>query len=114
MATGQRQAYQFVGKLRILGQERAVYVGAEDVEHTCPFGAVLTVVAESCDDAAQRLRVAVEIRPSAVVLESHDGAALPLHNDVPDAPRHVRTRVNRVSIEDADPDQIRADGRMIV
>src|SRR2546421_7325325 len=71
-ATGppQREPDQEVGQLRVLGQERAVKVGAEDAARPDAFGSVLPVVAEAAQDPPQRLEPRSQVSPAAVVLEA--------------------------------------------
>ena len=79
-----------VRKVRVLGQQRAVQVGAEDVARGHAFGAILPVVAGAGHDAAQRRQLRAEKRASAVVLEADQGARLQaqpadVHDHVADA-----------------------------
>src|SRR5712692_7305424 len=63
-------ADQIVGDVRVLRQQRAVHVGADDAPLHRPFGLVGAVVAFSPEDLAQRFGVRAEKGASAVVLES--------------------------------------------
>src|SRR5690348_14138097 len=56
MAPGEREREQVVGKMGILGQQRAVQVGAVGVVDHASLTRVLAVVAEASQHGAERLR----------------------------------------------------------
>ena len=64
------QRDQHVREPRVLRQQRAVQVGADQAAAAHALGAVVAVVAEARHDAAQRLLAVAEVRAAAVVLEA--------------------------------------------
>src|SRR5688500_16660648 len=70
LTAGDRQLDQAVGEPSVLGQERPVEIGAEEVApaHTLEPG--LAVVPVALDDPSQRRRVRAQIGAAAVVLEA--------------------------------------------
>src|SRR5262245_54132908 len=68
----QREVKQIVGKLRILGEERTVEIGAKRVAKTRAFGAVPAVVASTDNHATERRAARAEKGSAAVIFESDD------------------------------------------
>ena len=62
---------EVIGQVRVLGQQRSVKVGSEDVPLKTSFGVVLTVVAEADPHAPEGNRLGSEEGPAAVVLETN-------------------------------------------
>ena len=65
-----RERDQAVGEPGVLGQQRAVQVGADQVEAPDALVAVAAVVAVAVEDAAERLGARAEVGAPAVVLEA--------------------------------------------
>src|ERR1700687_4121064 len=72
----QRAPDQMVGQVRVLGQQRAVKVGAEDASLDAAFGVVLTVVAKAHAHTSEGLGLGPEISAAAMVLEADEGRRL--------------------------------------
>src|SRR5207302_480418 len=77
------------------------------------LGLIFSVVPVSSDDRPKRLRVALEIRPSAVIFEANDRAPLPLDDDVADAARYIVTWMDCVCVEQPEPLQLGSLGRPV-
>src|SRR5215210_3084777 len=94
-------------------------IGTVRIEPSCPFGAVLTVVAVTNNDLAERFRVLAEVGPTAVVLEADDLARLAglgsgdPNEHVPDQTLLVRFPRLCVQVEDANARKLLSLGRLI-
>src|SRR5215208_4665465 len=100
LGVGQRLREEPVGEPRIAGQEGAVEVRADRPPDATALEAAVAVVAEPCDDAAERLRADVEMRTAGVVLEARERALharleLALEQAVADHPRVAGDGVER-------------------
>ena len=86
-----------VAELRVFWQDGAVAVGPEHVFVSSAFKAVLAVVAEAAQNAAQGLRAGTEPGAAAVVFKADDGAELRLKGEIAD---HALLRTLRREVED--------------
>src|SRR5258705_12412130 len=99
-----------IGKVRVLRQQRAMHVRAENVSVDAAFAVVLAVVAVAGQHLSQRTRLWAEIGAAAVVLEADEGAAGPGQRHVADAARRGFALVDRPGVEDADSFELRPLG----
>src|SRR5260370_29474951 len=99
-----------IGKVRVLRQQRAVPVRAEDVAVDAASAVVLAVVAVAGQHLSQRTRLRAEIGAAAVVLEADEGAASPGQRHVTDAARCGFALVDRPGVEDANSFDVRPLG----
>src|SRR6266849_5451401 len=67
---------QVVGQVRVLRQQRAVKVGAQDASLQAAFGVVLAVVAEAHAHASEGLGLRPEVGAAAVILEADESRRL--------------------------------------
>ena len=72
----QRASDQPVSQPRVLGQQRPVYVGADDATGVHPLAAVDAVVAMAAHDAAERREPGAQRGASGVVLEADQRVAI--------------------------------------
>src|SRR5437588_11745451 len=72
----ERLADQVIGQVRVLRQEAAVQVGADDAVLDDALGVVAAVVSSAVQDLAQGRGRAAEEGSAAVVLETDEGARL--------------------------------------
>ena len=96
----ERLREQPVGEPRVARQQRPVEVRADRAAEPAALEAALAVVAEAGDDAAERLRTGVELRPAGVVLEARERPArarleLGLEQHVADHPPLAGDRLER-------------------
>src|SRR5258705_5726091 len=106
----QRQVQQMIGEVRVLWQQRAMHVRAEDVAVDAAFVLVFAVVAMASQHLSQRTRLRAEIGAAAVVLEADESAAGPGQRHVADAARRGFALVDRPGVEDADSFELRPLG----
>src|SRR5258708_2219431 len=99
-----------IGKVRVLRQQRAMHVRAENVSVDAAFAVVLAVVAVAGQHLSQRTRVRAEIGAAAVVLEADEGAASPGQRHVTDAARCGFALVDRPGVENANSFELRPLG----
>src|SRR5258705_6146546 len=99
-----------IGEVRVLWQQRAMHVRAEDVAVDAAFVLVFAVVAMASQHLSQRTRLWAEIGAAAVVLEADEGAAGPGQRHVADAARRGFALVDRPGVEDADSFELRPLG----
>ena len=106
-----------VGEVRVLGQQAAVEVGAEEAACHRALGPILAVVAAALQDAPERLHPLAEEGAPAVVLEADQGGRLQpqrrvrLHHHVADAADLARLGAH---VEEADAREALALGGVVV
>src|SRR5688572_26938624 len=108
-----------VGEVGVLGEERAVEVGAVGVVDDGAFGAVFGVVAVAAQDTPERFGAGAEEGASAVVFEADErgasaGGGVPMEDDVADAAGHGGAGVDGVEVEEAEAGQAIAGGGLVV
>jgi hypothetical protein len=108
VAAAEGELDQVVGEPGVLGQQRAVQVGADQVVAVDALEAVAAVVAEAVQDPAERLGAGAEVGAPAVVLEAGENTRravdLGLDRDVADQPRALLA--DRLEVGDPQPRQL--------
>ena len=74
-------------------------ISAENVAIERAFAAVITVVAEPGDHAAERLNTVAQEGPPAVVLEADDGRPVPFDHYIADKAPRVCAGMDRMQVE---------------
>src|SRR5215207_234941 len=110
-AAGEGEGGQVIGKPGVLGQQRTVDVGAEQVGAVHALEAVAAVVAEALDHATERLGPGAEPGAAAVILKARD---YPRPGPEVDLDRHVSDQSRALLAHGLEVDQPEAGDPLFV